>query len=97
MKFTRTESTDLVTITLSGEIVDSPRSGLRDILGDLIENDARNVAIDIAASTYIDSLSLAILVDCKNKLRERNRTIKLMNPGVNITKIISIASLEDLL
>jgi len=86
-----------VILTPQGDIVSILPGGLRERLHELIENDTRNIVIDIAASTYIDSLSLAVLVDCKNKLAEKGRTIRLLNPNDDIATIISVASLDVLL
>lgn len=94
MNFETTETPEAMTFMIKGEITSSSTINLENVLNDFVDNDKRNIIIDLKGVDRIDSLSLAVFIGCKNRLTKTGRTLKLINPNEYITRVIELASLE---
>jgi len=62
-----------------------------------IQEDTRDVIVDLKYVMKIDSMSIAALIRIKKKLQENNRTLKIINPNEGVLRILDISGLETYL
>lgn len=73
------------------DVYTAPR--LREELLRLIGEDVRIVTLDLAATTFIDSTGLGVLVAGLKRLREHDGDLKLKSPNAGVLKVLAITGL----
>ena len=92
---------DSVTVTVTGDIDMSSSTKVRDALGPLFQNNNKVIVVDLSGVSYIDSSSIATLVEglqwshnSKNKFR-----LAALTPGVKdvfeIARLLSVFEVFD--
>ena len=81
---------------ISGELDVAAAPELRRHLIDLVDEDVRQVTMDLAAVSFIDSSGLSVLVSCLKRLRERGGNLALRSPTANTMKVFEITGLTEI-
>ncbi len=86
----------VVIIDLSGKFVFGDGTGMiRNCVSNLLEQGERNILLNLAAVTYIDSAAgIGELVSSYATARRQGATVKLLSPGGNVLHVIEISSLR---
>ena len=86
-----------VTVVVVGDVDSSTSARLRDLLTDLIDDGARQVCLDVAGLSFIDSSGLGVIVGAMRKVRALGGELELtaVNPGT--TKVLEITGLDRVL
>jgi anti-sigma B factor antagonist len=77
------------------DIATAPR--LRADIDAAFASGARELRIDLSATTFIDSSALHVLVDAARRAREVDRDLTIACPPGNIRRVIDIAGVAELL
>lgn len=81
-------------LNLKGKItIGSGDAALRKHIEGLIENDQRQIILNMARVSYLDSSGTGELVSCLIKTRRENGELKLLNISQKIQDILQIAQL----
>ena len=80
---------------ISGELDLAAAPELRRHLG-LVDEDVRQVTMDLAGVSFIDSSGLSALVSCLKRLRERGGDLSLRSPTANTMKVFEITGLTEI-
>ena len=91
------DSTDERTYIIKSDMISSNVMKFEADLNDFIRDDDRDVIIDLAYITKIDSMSIAAIIRIKNKLTEDGRNLKLINPSDGVMRVLELAGLESFL
>ena len=91
-----------VTVELSGDTATLAVTGDVDIVSapslreQLLRIDARNVVVDLAGVTFIDSSGLGVLVAALKRAREAGGELTLRSPSRPTRKVLDITGLSQL-
>jgi anti-sigma B factor antagonist len=81
-------------IALTGQVDLHTAPELRDELVDAIEDGALNVVVDLTRATFIDSMTLGVLLGAVKRLRPRGGRLRIVCADPNIRKIFEITLLD---
>jgi anti-sigma B factor antagonist len=82
-------------VVLHGEIDAFTAPTLRDDLHRLAEEmGATNVVVDLAAVTFLDSSALGAFVGLFRRLRERDGSLRIVEPGTTASRIFALTGLD---
>ena len=85
---------DTALIVLTGQIDLHTAPELRDELVGAIEDGALNVVVDLTGATFIDSMTLGVLLGAVKRLRPRGGRLRIVCADPNIRKIFEITLLD---
>ena len=91
------DTPDERTYIIKNEMISSKVMKFEEELNEFIRDDDRDVIIDLAYITKIDSMSIAAIIRIKNKLTEDGRNLKLINPNDGVMRVLELAGLESFL
>jgi anti-sigma B factor antagonist len=85
---------DTAFVALHGQVDLHTAPELRDELIGAIEDGAVNVVVDLTAATFIDSMTLGVLLGAVKRLRPRGGRLRIVCADPNIRKIFEITLLD---
>jgi anti-sigma B factor antagonist len=85
---------DTVLIALTGQVDLHTAPELRDELVGAIEGGALNIVVDLSRATFIDSMTLGVLLGAVKRLRPRGGRLRIVCTDPNIRKIFEITLLD---
>jgi anti-anti-sigma factor len=94
MKIRVREMEDVAVVTVEGNIMQEYVSVFRTRLDDLIERQKVKIVLQLADSSYISSLCLAVIVDAKNRTTARGGDIRIACTNKLITNLLEITNLH---
>ena len=83
-------------VALSGEIDLYSIVKLKHKLFDVITDDVNSLVIDMTELSYIDSSGIALMTDLRNKMREKEGKLSILNMNSRIQTAVKRAALENL-
>ena len=92
----RPRGPDVVVLELHGEASVSTGRTLSGFLEEVIDQGYRQLLIDMAEVTYLDSSALGALVGSYKKLTERGGTLLLVSPSPLVQRVLQISRLDRL-
>lgn len=87
---------DGIIIAVNDQLVSSNRQELKRLVLAEVDQGARRVVIDFAASGYIDSAGLGMLVSLSKQVREREGELRLTNVGSDLRTLLELTKLDVL-
>ena len=90
------ESSDTVLVSIEGSIEATSIRPLTDKIADMVNFD-KNVQIDIAAVDYIDSSGIRAFLTLFRKLKDNDKSLKIINSNENIKRVLQLSSLQGVL
>jgi len=88
---------DVVTVTASGEIDLLAAPALRTALLDAAQSGVPEVALNLAAASFIDSTGLSVIVQAWRRLDAEGRHLMVASASAPVARVITISGLTDLL
>ena len=85
---------DTMLVALEGQVDLHTAPELRDQLVAAIEDGAVNVVVDLSEATFIDSMTLGVLLGAVKRLRPRGGQLRIVCSDPNIRKIFEITLLD---
>lgn len=85
---------DTALLELHGQVDLHTAPELRDELVAVIEDGAVNVVVDLTSATFIDSMTLGVLLGAVKRLRPRGGRLRIVCADPNIRKIFEITLLD---
>lgn len=85
---------DTFVIAVDGELDMYTVEPLRERLADVLEGGARRVLLDLMGVTFIDSVTLALLIDCAKALRASGGRLVLVAEDPRVTRTLEITGLD---
>jgi anti-sigma B factor antagonist len=87
-------SDDTALVALHGQVDLHTAPELRDQLVAAIEDGAVNLVVDLTETTFIDSMTLGVLLGAVKRLRPRGGRLRIVCDDSNIRKIFEITLLD---
>ena len=94
MRTSRLGDDDTFVIAVDGELDMYTVEPLRERLADVLEGGARRVFLDLMGVTFIDSVTLAMLIDCAKALRASGGRLVLVAEDPRVTRTLEITGLD---
>jgi anti-sigma B factor antagonist len=88
---------DSFVVAAGGELDLHTVEPLREKLADVLEQGGRNVLVDLAGVTFIDSTTLGVLVNTARALRSSRGRLVIVADDSHVTRAIELSGLEHLL
>ena len=95
MKFTQHTEGDYEVLAYSGEIDFNTSARVRDAIIDCLDA-GKKVLVDLSAVTYIDSSTIASLVQGLQHARARGLTVGLVGVRDSVLKVLKLSSLDTI-
>jgi anti-sigma B factor antagonist len=91
----RPAGSDIVVFVLHGEVDLHVSPELRARLTDAIESGASGVVVDLSHVTFLDSMSLGVLLGALKLLRARGGELRLVVPSPELRRIFELTLLDE--
>jgi anti-sigma B factor antagonist len=96
MKVNIRKEGDVSVVDLSGKItIGEGDVVLRDKVTDLLELDERKILLNLEKVSYMDSAGIGELVACYKRAKEKDGTVKLLNPSGKVYDLLQLTKLEE--
>ena len=83
-------------VDLSGNItIGGGDAVLRQGVYKLLENDQKHILLNLQHVPYLDSSGIGEMVACYKAARDKNGTVKLLNPSEKVSDLLQITRLEE--
>lgn len=81
-------------LALAGEVDMYTVPDVRRELGGALDQGAREIIVDLTATTFIDSTMLGVLLDAQRRLRQRGGRVVIVSSDRNVRKVFEITALD---
>ncbi len=96
MKATIRKIGNVSVIDLSGKItIGEGDVVLREKVGELLDGGERRILLNLENVKYMDSAGIGELVACYKRAREKQGTVKLLNPSGKVYDLLQLTKLEE--
>jgi anti-sigma B factor antagonist len=96
MKATVREFGKVTVVDLSGKItIGEGDVVLREKVGELLEGGKRHILLNLGKVSYMDSAGIGELVACYKRAKEKEGTVKLLNPSGKVYDLLQLTKLEE--
>ena len=85
---------DSFVVAVGGELDMHTIRPLRENLGDVLDRGGRNVLVDLTGVSFLDSTTLALLLDTARKLRSSSGQLVLVADDARVTRAIQLSGLH---
>ncbi len=90
------EDTQTGTVRISGEVDFSSSPGVKKRFKKFIKNSKGAVDLDLGGLTYLDSSGLAVLIEARRNLKEKERSLKVTALHAQAEKIFKLTQVMEL-
>lgn len=95
MTYNHTIKDDLLTITLSGDLIGEDNgANLLEVVAGALQQNAKLCLIDISGLRYINSSGIGVLITILTKFRNKGGEVFLMKPSETVQKLLVITKLN---
>jgi anti-sigma B factor antagonist len=84
-------------LAVGGEIDIATAPRLRNAVDAALASGAAEIAIDLAATTFMDSAGVHVLVDATRRAAELGRSLTIASPSAAVLRVIELAGVAELL
>jgi anti-sigma B factor antagonist len=82
----------IVTVAGDADLHSAPE--LRDRLTDLMDEGVSHLVLDLSETTFVDSMTLGVLLGCVKRLRAVDGSVEIVVPRADIRRIFEITMLD---
>ncbi len=83
-------------VDLSGKItIGEGDVVLRETVNELLDSGKRDILLNLAKVSYMDSAGIGELVACYKRAKEKGGTVKLLNPSGKVFDLLQLTKLEE--
>ncbi|MDH3627083.1 MAG: STAS domain-containing protein [Acidobacteriota bacterium] len=83
-------------VDLSGKItIGDGDIVMREKVNELLDSGNANVLLNLEKVSYMDSAGIGELVACYKRAKEKNGTVKLLNPSGKVFDLLQLTKLEE--
>ena len=83
-------------VDLSGKItIGEGDVVLREKVGELLDDGQHSILLNLEKVSYMDSAGIGELVACYKRAKEKNGTVKLLNPSGKVYDLLQLTKLEE--
>ena len=83
-------------VDLAGKItVGEGDAVLREGVFELLQSDQKQILLNLRKVPYMDSSGIGEMVACYKAARDKNGTVKLLNPSEKVSDLLQITRLEE--
>ena len=68
---------------------------LREKVNELLEGGKKNILLNLEKVSYMDSAGIGELVACYKRAKEKDGTVKLLNPSGKVYDLLQLTKLEE--
>ena len=96
MKVNIRQEGEVSVVDLSGKItIGEGDVVLREKVQDLLDFDQKKIVLNLEKVSYMDSAGIGELVACYKRAKEKEGTVKLLNPSGKVYDLLQLTKLEE--
>lgn len=85
------------TLRLAGEIDAYTAPQLKESFNSLMEQDSREIIVDLEKVTYMDSTGLGVFIGALKSAKEKDKQLKLVNIQERVFRLFQITGLDEIM
>lgn len=85
------------TLRLAGEIDAYTAPQLKESFNSLMEQDSREIIVDLEKVTYMDSTGLGVFIGALKSAKEKDKQLKLVNIHERVFRLFQITGLDEIM
>lgn len=85
------------TLRLTGEIDAYTAPQLKESFNSLMEQDSREIIVDLEKVTYMDSTGLGVFIGALKSAKEKDKQLKLVNIHERVFRLFQITGLDEIM
>ena len=83
-------------VDLAGKIsIGEGDAALREGVFKLLQSDQKQILLNLRKVPYMDSSGIGEMIACYKAVRDKNGTVKLLNPSEKVSDLLQITRLEE--
>lgn len=97
MKANVRDQGSVTVVDISGKItIGGGDIKLRDTISSLLEEDKKNLLLNLSGVSYMDSAGIGELVACYKRAAEKGARVKLLNPSGKVQDLLVLTRLQEI-
>lgn len=88
-------SSHIALVPIDGDLDVTTVPTVRHTLDSLIDSGCRRIVLNLAATTYVDSAGMGLIVGVVRRMRQRGGLVSLINVSASVARALSIARIVD--
>jgi len=88
---------DRRTVAVAGDLDIHTALRLEMALDAIVDEGAREVEINLAETTFVDSTGLAAIMAAHRRLAQRGGSLRLVNPSPSVMRVLELSALDAVL
>ena len=97
MNLQSTERDDVIAIVIEGDIEMTTMKGLKEELLTIAREKEKDLVIDFEKVLYLDSSGIGVLIAISKILKEKGKSLRLINLTGAISRVLELSSLADMI
>lgn len=90
-------SSDAEAIAFHGELDAASAPDLKARLGEVIDDGQGSLLVDLTNCTFIDSMGMAVVVECQRALAGQERAVVLAASGAQVRRLLGLAGIDEVI
>jgi len=97
MEIEKKELDDSIVLVFNSDIEVSGMKKMKEELLTTVENNDKDIVIDLSKVNYLDSSGIGVLINISKILKGKGKSLKLINVTEQISRILELSSLNEVL
>ena len=90
------KSTDLITISITGDIEMMSIKNFKNELLEIGQNEEQDIGLDLSNVNYIDSSGIGVLISLYKLQKNKGKNLKILKVSPKVLNVLKLSSLADI-
>ncbi len=96
MEISIQNNTDLITVSIAGDIEMMSIKDFKNQLLDIGQNEDKNIELDLSKVNYIDSSGVGVLISLLKLQKNKGKDLKIQKISPKVLNVLKLSSLSDI-
>jgi anti-sigma B factor antagonist len=96
MEISIQKDTDIVTVSIVGDIEMMSIKDLKNQLLDIGQNEDKDIGLDLSKVNYIDSSGVGVLISLLKLQKNKGKNLKILKVSPKVLNVLKLSSLSDI-
>jgi anti-sigma B factor antagonist len=96
MEISIQKNTDLVTVSVVGDIEMMSIKDFKNQLLDIGQNEDKDIGLDLSKVNYIDSSGVGVLISLLKLQKNKGKNLKILKVSPKVLNVLKLSSLSDI-
>jgi anti-sigma B factor antagonist len=90
------KNSDLVTVSITGDIEMMSIKDFKNQLLDIGQNEEKDIGLDLSRVNYIDSSGVGVLISLLKLQKNKGKNLKILKVSPKVLNVLKLSSLSDI-